>query len=56
MKKHCRKRLADLKSQQGGPKQKAHVAEHLEEDTKSKDFAFFTFMAKRPPNVPKSSD
>ena len=56
MKKHCRKRLADLKSQQGGPKQKAHVAEHIEErDTESKDSTFFVFMAKRLTDGPKST-
>lgn len=40
-KKHCRKQLADQKSNQGGPQQKAHVVEHTEE----KESTFYTFMA-----------
>jgi hypothetical protein len=28
MNKHCRKRLADQKTNQGRPQQQAHVAEH----------------------------
>jgi hypothetical protein len=43
MKKHCRKRLVDQKTNQGGPQQKAHVTEHIEE----KESTFFAFMAKK---------
>jgi hypothetical protein len=43
MKKHCRKMLVDQKTNQGGPQQKPHVAEH----TKENKPVFYAFMAKR---------
>jgi hypothetical protein len=50
MKKHCRKRLADQKSNQGGPQQKAHVTEHTEEES-----TFYAFMATTQADQSRSS-
>lgn len=50
MKKHCRKRLANLKSNPGGPQQKAHVAEHTKEE-----LAFNAFGVSTQANQPRSS-
>ena len=44
MKRFCRKRLAEQKTNQGGRQQKAHIAEHTEEN----ESAFYVFMTKDP--------
>ena len=51
MKKHCRKRLADQETNQGGPRQRSHVAEHTEE----KESTFYAFMATTQADPPRSS-
>jgi hypothetical protein len=43
MKKHCKKRYVDKKTNQGGPQQKYHIIEIMEE----KESSFFSFMAKK---------
>jgi hypothetical protein len=44
MKKHCRKRLVDQKTNQGEPQQNVDVVEH----TKEKESTLYAFMVKRP--------